>query len=179
MLFSLTPLVLHLLMKKPRSQSMSYDLAGLITDPPSFEPEKPVKSFAKIRPIEEVELPIDAIQQCLIASRDLSRPHAVQRSQPIALDAAEKAATEMPADKLIETFSTTVNLEKDIDSKEATVAKQQTVQTHQESKNVVRQSNAKAVQQRPADRGNNRRSSHVRNLDTVLDIQASRRPRGY
>lgn len=171
MLLGLTPLVLHLFLKKPRSQSLSYDLAGLIGDQPIDKPTKPKKSFAKIRSIDEVELSVDDIRQCLKVSRDLSRPHAVKSAKPVALGKTESEATKMSADNLIESFSSSVSLTKDSHSREA--------DTKQEPDNVIRQSRSKAVQQSTPNHNSNRRHSHVRNLDAVLDIQANRRPRSY
>jgi len=176
MLLGLTPLLLHLLIKKPRSQSLPYDLAGLLADPPSSEPETPKKSFAKNHSIDEVELPVDSIRQCLKESRDLSRPHAVQSAKSFALDQAERDATEMSAEKLLESLSSPIILEKETCSEEPHEIQKNLA--NQEPNIVIRQSRAKIVQQSATNHDGNRRRNNVRNLDTVLDIQTSRRPRG-
>ncbi len=179
MLLGLMPLVIHLFMKKPRSQSLSYDLAGLIGDPPIDKPQESKKSFAKIQSIEDVELSVEDIRRCLKVSRDLSRPHAAKSARPIALDKTESEATKLSADNLIKSFSSSVSLAKEINSKETEIPKIQEVQAKQESDDDIRQSRSEAVQQSTANHNSNRRHSHVRNLDVVLDIQANRRPRGH
>lgn len=175
MLLGLTPLILHLFMKKPRAQSLSYDLAGLISDPPNSEPDKPEKSFAKIRSIDEVDLPVEAIRNCLKKSRDLSRSHAVKNTKPVNLEKYDSEAAEISVDTLIGSLSSPANLAKDINRKEAETTKTQEVQPKKEADNVIRPSRTKIVQQSTASHNGNRSHSHVRNLDAVLEIQASRR----
>lgn len=166
-LLAMMPMVLHLIWKKPKTENSTYDLAGLIVDPPSSEPKDPVKSFATIHSIDEVELPIQAIRDCLTRSRELSRPYAAKMKMGLSLEKSAKESVGLSADTALAALKTD-------NSEETRASKHETI-TETEEENVVRPNDTQNIAPSPSDYGRRSSHRHVRNVDAALEIR-SRQP---
>jgi hypothetical protein len=166
MLLAMAPMVLHLLWMKPKTERSKYDLAGLITNPPASEAKEPLKSFGTIRPTDDVELSTEEIRNCLLKSRELSRPHAVKNTASLML---EKGATES-ADLSVEDALADLRTNR-CEKMEPQNCK---TPTEQENENVIRSSNPQNFS--PCTGNNVRRGSkrHVSNIDAALEIRNRR-----
>ena len=165
-LLAMVPMVLHLIWCRPKSESSTYDLAGLIIDPPSSEPTKQLKSFATIRSIEEVELPIQVIRSCLIRSREMSRPHAVTMKAGLSLEKSVKQSVNLSADAALTALK--------IDNSEQAKAPNREKTAETEKENVVRPNDSKIAAQSPGNHSRRSSHKHVRNVDAALAIRSRR-----
>lgn len=166
MLLAMVPMVLHLIWNKPKSESSSYDLAGIITNPPNTNAEESLRSFATIRSIDDVELPIQEIRNCLLRSRELSRAHAAKMTVGVTL---EKRATESAGLSAGEALS-----ELRAANKERPATQYNETQSEPESENVIRSNNPQNITQSPGNLGCGGSKRHVSNIDAALEIRSRR-----
>jgi hypothetical protein len=166
MLLAMAPMVLHLLWKKPKTDRSTYDLAGLITDPPASEAKEPLKSFGTIRPTDDVELSIEEIRNCLLKSRELSRPHAVKNTASLILEKDAKESADLSVEDALADLRT--------DKCEQMESQDCKTPTERESENVIRSSNHQNFP--PSAPNNVPRVSkhHVSNIDAALEIRNRR-----